>query len=103
MVSKTVEDKYLRGKNRDLKQKEKRTSRSHGGFEMLLLKNHDEKNMCGSLLKAPLDLISAGNQPFVDVLSFLLEKMDFNCCKRESARVYSITWREVANSSTKHV
>ena len=52
MVSKTVEDKYLRGKNRDLKQREKTTSRSHGGFEMLLLKNHDEKNMCGSLLKA---------------------------------------------------
>lgn len=101
MVSKTVEDKYLKGKNRDLKQKEKTTSRSHGGFEMLLLKNHDEKNMCGSLWKAIRSYFSRKSTICVDALYFLLEKMDFNCCKRESARVYSITWREVANYQTR--
>ena len=61
------------------------------------------KRTCVDRCWRPLDLILAGNPPFVDVLYFLLDKMDFNCYKRESARVYSITWREVANSSTKHV
>ncbi len=51
----------------------------------------------------PLDLILAGNPPFVDVLHFLSEKVDFNCYKRESTRVYSITCLQVASSSPKDV